>query len=138
MHLQMSMNKPRALFVDDTPPLLSCFRLILKPLECMWELLYAASGEEALDIVCQAPVDVLICDLNMPTMTGNEVISMVQLKHPATVCYLMTGCAADDSLISGTRGLAGIFHKPCDMNQIRAALIQNANALRLLSVEEAA
>jgi len=122
-------DKLRALIVDDTSALLSCFKLLLRPLEHTWDILYATSGEEALDIVCEAPVDLLICDLNMPLMPGDEVVSLVRLRTPDTVCFLMTGCAHDDALVANICGLSGIFHKPCDIEQIKGAL--NAHSKRL-------
>ena len=115
-------GKLRALIVDDTSSILSCFQLLLRPLLNTWEFLYATSGEQALDLVCETPVNVLICDLNMPMMSGDEVVSLVRSRHPGTACFLMTGCAHDDTLVSAVCGLSGIFQKPCDIEQIKAVL----------------
>ncbi|MDP6491123.1 MAG: response regulator [Kiritimatiellia bacterium] len=138
MNSHPTIGKPRALIVDDTPSLLSCFRLLLHPMERTWELLYATGGEEALDIVCDKALDVLICDLNMPFMMGSEVVSLVLLKHPNTDCYLMTGCTADDSLVSAVCGLRGIFQKPCDLGQIRAVLEARTSGCSLVPTPLAA
>ncbi len=137
MNPQSAPRKLRALIVDDTPSLLSCFKLLRRPLEHAWEMLYATNGEEALEIVCEAPVDVLICGLNMPSMAGDELVSLIQLRHPDTDCFLMTGCALDDERVSHIYGLSGVFHKPCDLHQIRAAL-ETHEAKRTTLIPQAA
>jgi CheY-like chemotaxis protein len=122
MNVNSQSPRPRALIVDDTASLLSCFELLLRPLAATWDLLFAPGATEALEITRQSAVDVVVCDLNMPVMQGDEVLASIKSAHPDTVCFLMTGCASDDSLVSCQDGLAGIFHKPCDINQIKAAL----------------
>ena len=122
MSVTLQPHKPRALIVDDADPLLACFKLLLRPLAATWDIVYAAGATEALEITRKNAVDVVVCDLNMPVMQGDEVLATIKSAHPETVCFLMTGCASDDSLVAGFRGLAGIFHKPCDINQIKGAL----------------
>jgi signal transduction histidine kinase len=52
----------------------------------------AYSGQEALELVTQQPVDILITDIRMPVMSGLELIEAVRgLHHPATDCVLLTG-----------------------------------------------
>jgi two-component system chemotaxis response regulator CheY len=45
----------------------------------------AGNGREALDLLAKNPVDVLFTDINMPVMTGPELLREL-CRHPETVC----------------------------------------------------
>ncbi|RNB89828.1 response regulator [Brevibacillus fluminis] len=49
----------------------------------------AANGRDALQFMAQHPVDVLLCDIRMPIMTGIEVArELSQQKSPTTIIFL--------------------------------------------------
>lgn len=53
-------------------------------------LLTAADGLEALDVMKNQRVDLLITDIRMPHMDGIELLHKVREKYPATHCILLT------------------------------------------------
>ena len=53
--------------------------------------LVAASGKEALDILTERPIDVVVSDLFMPEMDGYQVLKRVRVLHPQTKVILMSG-----------------------------------------------
>ncbi|MGQ8871656.1 response regulator transcription factor [Paenibacillus sp. TSA_86.1] len=54
-------------------------------------VLRAASGKEALEIIEENAVDILVTDIRMPGMTGLELIAEVNLRWPHVRCILLTG-----------------------------------------------
>jgi len=53
--------------------------------------LVAASGREALNIMSEQPIDVLVSDLLMPEMDGFQVLKRVRMLYPQTKVILMSG-----------------------------------------------
>lgn len=85
------MNLRRVLIVDDDPNVLKSLARLLRVDE--YVILTAKNGFEALDILRQHPIDVLISDLKMPRMDGLEFLRNVQDLHPYTVKILLTAYA---------------------------------------------
>jgi len=75
----MSHENPVLLVVDDEPTNLRVLRTVLQD---QYRLLFAKSGEEALQLLAQQHPDLILLDVMMPGMTGFEVCQ--QLKMDAT------------------------------------------------------
>jgi putative two-component system response regulator len=80
------------LFVDDEQPIRSSLeRMYLErdDLRC----LFAASGQEGLEIMEQEDVWVVVSDYLMPSMRGIEFLSKVKARWPNTIRIMMTAYA---------------------------------------------
>ena len=62
------------LFVDDNPVLVRVYASVLQDESHRWEVRSATSGEQALDLMAEAPFDVVVTDLRMPQMSGTELM----------------------------------------------------------------
>ena len=62
-------NKPQILFVDDEQRVLNSMRIMFRR---EFNLHLANSGKEALDIIKNHDIDVIVADHRMPQMTGVE------------------------------------------------------------------
>jgi DNA-binding NtrC family response regulator len=51
----------------------------------------ASSAKEALEILTERPIDVVVSDLFMPEMDGFQVLKRVRVLHPQTKVILMSG-----------------------------------------------
>jgi two-component system response regulator (stage 0 sporulation protein F) len=96
------------------------------------ELCYAFSGEEALDYLkTVSPPDVvcILSDINMPGITGIDLLKVVKEKYPGIRVSMIT--AYGDELNFKTAISAGAEHyftKPIDFDQVKKdVLIQSAN-----------
>ncbi|HUU16132.1 MAG TPA: response regulator [Sedimentisphaerales bacterium] len=71
------MEKRTVLFVDDEKKVLSCLKggLLDEP----YETLFAGSGKEALEILEQNEVQVIVTDMRMPEMGGLELLKIAPL-----------------------------------------------------------
>ena len=66
--------------VDDNPVLLNVLREILADYACSVRI--ASDGLEALAEIRNQPPDILLSDLNMPRMSGFELLSIVRIRYP--------------------------------------------------------
>ncbi len=78
------------LVVEDDRATLSLYRAGLKGLQG-FKILMAAEGRQALELLRQEPVHVLVTDLNMPVMDGFNLIAKVSRFYPQVPIIVMTG-----------------------------------------------
>ncbi len=111
------------LLVDDDPALLRAVARALRDPEL--EILTAASAPEALEILRKRPIDVLVSDIDMPGVSGLELIAMVRREFPATVRMLLTGAATSDRAIEAINEgeVARFLVKPFERDLFRAVLL---------------
>jgi CheY-like chemotaxis protein len=83
------------LITDDDTGCREALREVMEPQG--FHTLLASSGEEAVDIVREAPVHLVLLDMHMPKLTGLETLQLVRQFNRSLPCILVTG-DADDSL----------------------------------------
>jgi CheY-like chemotaxis protein len=77
----------------------------------------AASGEKALEILREQPVDVLLTDVKMPAMNGLELYRETRKSYPRLTTIFMTAYAADDIIQHGmAEGVRTVLTKPLDID----------------------
>lgn len=105
---------PHVLFVDDEPNVLSGLRRMLRPQRSKWRMDFASSGKDALEIVENDPVDVVVSDMRMPGMDGAELLQRIAEDHPSTVRLVLSG-QSDHERVMRVIGPAHQFlSKPCE------------------------
>ena len=113
--------KARILFVDDEKRVLNAMRGLFRR---DYELFLANSGADAMAIIDDNDIDVIVADQRMPGMTGIEVLSRIKERSPRTVRILLTGYA-DPAAIQGSINDGEVFRflsKPCPPNLLRETL----------------
>jgi putative nucleotidyltransferase with HDIG domain len=104
----------RILFVDDEPRTLGALARMLHQRRSRWVALFAGSGEEALEELGRAPVDVLVTEMRMPGMDGATLLQRIAARSPETIRIVLSG--QTDTEVA-TRALA-VAHqfltKPCE------------------------
>lgn len=85
------------LCVDDEAQILTSLKRLLRRAGHTVSL--ANSGAEALDLLRENPVDLVISDMRMPEMDGNAFLSQVASEWPDTIRMLLTGFSDMESTI---------------------------------------
>ncbi len=111
-------DPPLILVVDDEATTRVSLAEVLK-LEG-YNVLTAASGEQAVEIIDQQPpFDLMILDLKMPGIDGLQVTEIVQRRSPHTVIILLTAFGSLETAIQAIRhGAHDYLLKPCPVSQI--------------------
>lgn len=114
--------KSRALFVDDEPMVLNGLRRMLRSLRHDWEMSFANSGQEALDLLDEQDFNVVVSDMRMPEMDGAALLNEVAARHPATARLVLSGHAELDAILRAVRPAHQFLAKPCDPKLLEQAL----------------
>lgn len=75
----------------------------------------AGNGVEALEKLNAAPVDIMLCDINMPEMTGTELVKKVrELDSCADTKIIMVSTESSQEVMDGAiaGGANGFITKP--------------------------
>lgn len=87
----------RILLVDDEAAMLTALQRALRSSE--YEVMVASSGQEALDILADNEIQVVVSDVRMPEMTGDELMTQIKNLYPDVVGILLTGYAELNAVI---------------------------------------
>jgi HD-like signal output (HDOD) protein/ActR/RegA family two-component response regulator len=106
--------RPRVLFVDDEPAILSGLRNVLHPHHRRWEMRFACGGAQALELLEAAPAEVVITDMRMPEMDGLELLRKVQQRWPLATRIVLSGYAHLATVAQASAVAHQYLLKPCD------------------------
>ncbi|WP_419797701.1 MAG: response regulator [Terasakiella sp.] len=105
----------RVLFVDDDPNVLSALNRNLRQAHTDWNIEYANSGFEALNTMEHNEYDVIVSDMQMPEMTGEELLTQVAERHPQTAKVVLSGECNQVTAYSLVGGDHFFLAKPCSL-----------------------
>lgn len=102
----MADKKIAILYVDDEENNLFSFKAAFR---IKYQVFTAISGQEALKLLEDRPVNIIISDQRMPNMTGVEFLEKVIEKFPDPVRILLTGYADMGAVVDAVNK-GKIFH----------------------------
>jgi two-component system response regulator HydG len=92
----------------------------------------ASTTEQALEILDQFPVDIIITDLRVPEMGGLELLKRVRERYPRTAVMMLTQYGTIESAVEATRmGAADYVTKPFHIPELRTKLDRVVRSLEL-------
>lgn len=113
-----SVKKYSILYVDDEPVNLRIFQHAFKR---DYNVFTALNGFDALEILNDKKVDLIITDQQMPRMSGVDLLAKIVPKHPSIVRMIMTGFSDIGAIIRAVNefGLDKYLVKPWDRDQLK-------------------
>jgi putative two-component system response regulator len=87
----------RILLVDDE---IGNLENMLFALELSFDIVTAASGIEAMDILAREKIAVIVSDQRMPKMTGADLLSLVKETYPHVIRILITAYSDVDAAVA--------------------------------------
>ncbi len=114
----------RILVVDDNKELREILEEYLK--EEGHDVNGSANGRDALESHRKDPFDLIVTDLNMPEISGMELIRTIRKENPDTEFVIITGYASMDSAVEAVRmGAFDYIVKPFRMEELQV-VVKNA------------
>ena len=123
--------KLNILFVDDEPHVLQGLQRMLRSMRDVWEISTAASGLEALELLSRKPADVVVTDMRMPGMDGNQLLQEIKSRYPEIVRIVLSGQSDREMVLKSVRPAHQYLSKPC-RDEILKATIERSCGLREL------
>ena len=120
------MNRTRLLFVDDDESILEGLRNLLRRQRHVWDMAFATSGEQALELLARAPVDVIVSDMRMPGMDGAALLKRVQDTTPGVVRIVLSGHAEREAICRAMSVAHQFLSKPCEPEVLRETLARTS------------
>lgn len=115
----------RVLVVDDEEDMLWMLQRNLNKGMQDVEILAAKSGEEALAVLSDKNVNLVITDINMPGMNGLDLLIEINNRYPQTGVIIMTAYPSNayknEAMLSGS---LRFIEKPFDINDMRRTVGQ--------------
>ena len=122
--------KPSILCVDDE---IDNVEVLERTFRTSYNVITATSGLEALKILEQKEVAVIISDQRMPQMTGVEFLQKSISSHPDTVRILLTGYSDINSVIDAinTGQVYRYITKPWDIHDLKSTVARAVERYRM-------
>lgn len=123
--------KSRVLVVDDEESIREFLEIMLR--KEGYEVTCAEDGQKALDTIKKKTFDLVISDLQMPNMTGIELLRNVKDQYPDLLFMMITAFGTTETAVEAMKlGAYDYITKPFKIDEVR---INIANALRSQNLE---
>lgn len=134
-------SRPTVLCVDDE---VRSLETLERTLDEEFDVLTATSADEALALLEQQEVQVILCDQRMPDRTGVDLLTEVRERWPQTVRLILSGYTDSEDIIRGLNeaGILQYITKPWHPDNLllilrgacRLYALQNENELLALEM----
>jgi two-component system, chemotaxis family, chemotaxis protein CheY len=121
------MNNMRILIVDDSSVMRKIVERSLRQAGInIAQVLEAGNGAEALGVLNQGRVDLILCDINMPVMDGLEFVQQlpgVENAKGVPVVMITTEGSEDHVVRALSAGARGYIRKPFTPDQVKERIL---------------
>lgn len=123
--------KSKILVVDDEVSIREFLDIMLK--KEGYEVTLAEDGQKAKDVLTKKSFDMVISDLQMPNVTGLELLKFVKDSYPDLVFMMITAFGTTETAVEAMKmGAYDYITKPFKLDEVRLNI---ANALRSRNLE---
>ena len=91
------MKKSRLLVVDDELSIREILQILFE--QDGYTVFLADSAEEAIKILEKEPVDLVLSDLNLPQLSGLDLLRILREKYPKVVFVMITAYGSNESAV---------------------------------------
>jgi DNA-binding NtrC family response regulator len=113
--------KPRILIIDDEKNIRDVFSLLLE--DHGYEVGTAETGGEGVEKARLLEPDVVLLDMNLPDITGLDVLARLKAEHPGTGIIIITAYGTIRSAVEATKlGAYAYLEKPVDNEEMLLAV----------------
>ncbi|MEE6250960.1 MAG: sigma-54 dependent transcriptional regulator, partial [Bdellovibrionota bacterium] len=123
--------KPKILVVDDEESIREFLNIMLK--KEGYEISLAEDGEQAKELLKNKSFHMVISDLQMPNVTGMELLEHVKANYPETTFMMITAFGSTENAVEAMKlGAYDYLTKPFKIDEVRILI---NNALKAKSLE---
>lgn len=120
----MKSGLKKVLIVDDEETLTWSMAKSLSKDKDKYEVLIANNGKEAINILNQHKIDLVISDIRMPDINGLDLLLKIKKEYPQTKVIIMTAYGSSEiHKEANRRGSLFYIEKPFEISDIRRIII---------------
>lgn len=122
--VQKKIEDLKVLIVDDQPEVRSLLREVLSDAG-VTKTFEASNGREAMQFIDAdfEPVNLIICDWNMPAMTGIDFLRQIRSVFPDMPFMMITGKSDKQAVLEAKMaGVSAFIRKPFSPEQVESKL----------------
>jgi two-component system response regulator AtoC len=126
----MMQNQKTILAVDDEPNMLRLLEISLK--QAGYKPVLARDGKEALQIVKNQTIDLVVSDLHMPSMNGLDLLKNIRLENDALPFIMVTAQGEIKTAVEAMKLSANDYIlRPFDLETLEVAIAKALSVQRL-------
>jgi CheY-like chemotaxis protein len=114
----------RILFVDDERHILNGLRRQLHGLRASWSMTFAPGGPEAMELLDTQAFDLVVTDMQMPSMDGAQVLEHAAERQEHCARLVLSGHADPDRLRLAASCAHRYLNKPCPPDLLQMEIRQ--------------
>ncbi|MDP2643677.1 MAG: sigma-54 dependent transcriptional regulator [Desulfobacterales bacterium] len=120
--------KPKVLCIDDERAIRDLLADVIRQND--HEVYTASNGKDALALISKNNIDIVICDIKMPGLSGIEVLRQITEISPETIVIMITAYASVDTAVAALRyGAFDYILKPLIYEDVLAKISRIVNHL---------
>ncbi len=120
---EVRVDSFRILVVDDEESIREFFEIMLK--REGYSIRCAVDGQEALDILKKESFDLIISDIQMPKVSGMQLLTAVKEMDPEAIMIMITAFGSAETAVEAMKlGAYDYIQKPFKIDEIRIILKQ--------------
>ncbi len=115
------MDKRAVLIVDDDSTIRELLEKVVK--RFFFETYIANNGQNALDVIGEKPIDIVLVDIKLPDIDGISLIEEIKTLNPNCEVIVITGFGSVDIATQSLRkGAIDYIEKPINLDELSTAL----------------
>lgn len=118
----MKIENYSILFVDDQPNILTTYKCLSRKDSSERVYFFASDGAEAIEVLWNNKIDVLITDYNMPILDGLKLTEYIEENFPSTVRVIVSGCLDYELFVDSMKHAHRFLSKPASLKELKALL----------------
>lgn len=120
----MTTDRIKILVVDDEETVRMLSRRVLQA--AGYDVVTAADGQEALAVIADGDIDMVLLDINMPGLSGIDVLGKISTDWPNTCVIMVTAVADVQTAVAAMKlGAYEYITKPFDQDEMLRKIRQS-------------
>jgi DNA-binding response OmpR family regulator len=129
------MNKDKILIVDDDPHVCKLMGRVLQKEN--YDTVWAENGKKGLEMIESESPDLVILDLTMPEMSGEEMLDFSLKSHPELPVIIVTAFGSEQKAVKLLKGGAvDYLRKPFNIEELVIKVREAMEKNRLMAARE--
>ena len=123
-------NSKIILAVDDEPHMLRLLEISLK--QAGYKPVLASDGKEALQVIKNQTIDLVVSDLHMPSMNGLDLLKHTRQENEKLPFIMVTAQGEIKTAVEAMKlGAADYILRPFDLETLEIAIVKALSVKRL-------